>query len=144
MPVETRIETLNPRFQPIAVAIVKVCNDFVLPVRFPDFRMKVTETFRDAGRQIDLQAAGASLVKVGWHNFGLAFDFGVFDEHGGYIKDGGHPAYLACGQIGEAFSCVWGGRWTNIKDGGHIEWHPNFTLQQYQAALDAGHNLWNA
>jgi hypothetical protein len=60
-------------------------------------------------------------------------DFGLFGEGGTYLQDGGHPAYLACGQLGEALGCVWGGRW-KMMDAGHLEWHAGTTIDALKAA----------
>lgn len=42
------------------------------------------------------------------HNFGVAFDIGVFD--GGSYK-GEHGAYKSLGPLGESCGLEWGGRW---------------------------------
>lgn len=141
MLVESRVEALHQRFQPIAQAWLEVVQAYVLPLRFPDFKCHIVETLRPRDRQEQLASSGASKVSFGWHNVGLAFDFQILDADGKYITDGGHPAYMACGQIGEAFNCVWGGRWEKFVDAGHLEYHPGFTLQQYVAAHDLGTDL---
>lgn len=141
MSVENRIEALNPRAQPIFVSIRRTCNDLVFPLRFPGFTLKYVETLRDLAGQLAAFESGASQVKEGYHNYGLACDAGVFDSLGVYIKDGSHPAYEAYGLVAEAHGCVWGGRWKK-KDAAHSEYHPGFTLEQFKAALSAGHDLW--
>lgn len=133
--IETSIDLLDPKFRPIALAFEEIVTSILLPVRFSGFKYRRMETLRTKERQAELEAGGKSKVKVGWHNFGRAMDFGIFDEQGVYITDGNHPAYLACGQIAEAFGCIWGGRWTGFKDAGHIEFHPNQTLEQVMGEL---------
>jgi len=136
--VDSNIESLNPRFQPIVRAWFEIVMERVIPLRFPNFKAKITETFRSLERQAEQLASGASQVKVGWHNYGLAIDFAVFDEHGVYIQNGGHPAFESFGQIALGLGAHWGIRVNGRLDAGHIEYHPGFTLEQYQAYLQAG------
>lgn len=119
------MDQLDVRFQPRAQSFCEIVTAWVLPLRFPGYKFRVMETRRSSERQESVQAAGASQVKVGFHNFGLAMDFAIFAAPDGtYLKDGTHPAYLCCGQVAEALGCVWGGRW-QMKDSGHIEFHPD-------------------
>lgn len=121
--IETSLLVLDVRFQPIAQGWKEMVQAYALLARFPGHTMKVLETRRSLARQDEVATAGASQLRVGYHNFGLALDFAIFGEGGLYLKDGNHPAYLCAGQIAEAMGCVWGGRW-KMKDSGHIEWHP--------------------
>lgn len=130
------IESLNPRFQPIARAVIEIMAERVIPIRFPLHKIKITETLRTPARQAEVHAAGASQLKTGWHNYGLAIDVAIFDDHGVYITDGNHPAYGALACVGEALGCVSGFRW-KMKDSGHLEWHENFTLEQYRKWLES-------
>lgn len=142
MTIENRIEALNVKFQPIAEAIRNIANAYVFPLRFPGFKMRITETKRDDARQAAVNSTGASDVKRGWHNVGLAFDFGVLDDQGVLISDGGHPAYEAVGLVACSFGCKWPIILANgDKDAGHIEYHPGFTLAQYDAAMALGTDL---
>jgi len=132
--IETSLAALDIRFQPVAQAWKEMVTAYALPQRFPGFKARVLETRRSLARQDEVAAAGASQVRVGYHNFGLALDFGIFGEGGLYLKDGLHPAYLSAGQIAEALGCVWGGRW-QMRDSGHIEYHPDgATLDSLKAA----------
>lgn len=133
--IDTSLDSLDSKFRQIVQAWSEIVTAYLLPVRFPGYKFRLMETFRSKERQADLEAGGKSKVKVGWHNYGLAVDFGLFGDMGVYITDGDHPAYLACGQVAEAFGCVWGGRWTGFKDSGHIEWHPGKTLQDMTGDL---------
>lgn len=141
-PIETRIEALRPRFQPIAESIMNIANARVFPIRFPGFKMRITETKRDDTRQAEVNAAGASDVKRGWHNVGLAFDFMVLDDRGVRITDGEHKAYEAVGLIACAFDCKWPIILANgAKDAGHIEFHPGITFSQFEAWLASGEDI---
>ena len=107
--IETRISALRLDFQPLAQAWQEMVQGYVLPARFPGFKMRITETKRDAARQAEVLANGKSNLKLGLHNVGRALDFMIADAMGVYISDGLHPAYEACGLVAEALGCKWGG-----------------------------------
>ena len=54
--------------------------------------------------------------KGGGHYNGLAVDLLIYDEHGKYIKDGGHPAYRLLGEQWERTDSLarWGGRFKSV------------------------------
>ena len=133
--IDTSTDSLEPKFRQVALSWSEIVTAYLLPLRFPGYRFRIMETTRSKERQAELEAGGKSKVKVGFHNFGLALDFGLFGDMGVYITDGNHPAYLACGQVAEAFGCVWGGRWEKFKDSGHIQYSHGKTLQQ---VIDGG------
>lgn len=59
------------------------------------------------------------------HNYGIALDFGVFDQAGRYL-DNDNPTLAAkvhreVGQIASAYQLDWGGNWTSIVDYPHFE-----------------------
>lgn len=125
MSIEKRINQLRPPFNKIASTMLHIWRDDLL------IDVRILETLRTRERQAALEASGKSRIKVGWHNFGLALDFGVFAD-GVYITDGTDRAYERCGLIAEALNCTWGGRWTRFPDYGHIEFHPDgCTLQMF-------------
>ncbi len=55
------------------------------------------------------------------HNFGSAFDIGVF-EAGRYLPES--PAYKAVGALGVQFGLEWGGNWKSIQDEPHFPLRP--------------------
>lgn len=56
-----------------------------------------------------------------WHNFGLAFDFGVFSEDGKKYY-GESPLYKVLGKLATAIpGATWGGTWTSLVDEPHIQ-----------------------
>lgn len=67
------------------------------------------------------------------HNFGLAFDIGVF-EGNNYIDES--PKYKTVGPLGEQLGLAWGGRWVTIQDEPHYELRPTWA-----AALSEGKML---
>lgn len=126
------LDRLHPSFHPIAAKWLHIMHDDL------GLSVKIVETLRTPERQAELKGQGASKVSVSWHQFGLAFDFAVFDDRGIYQTDDRLGIYLKGGKVGEVLGCVWGGGWQNFKDLGHLEHHPGFTMAQYQAALKSG------
>jgi peptidoglycan L-alanyl-D-glutamate endopeptidase CwlK len=57
------------------------------------------------------------------HNFGIAFDVGVF-EGSSYLGDS--PKYKAVGVLGEQLGLEWGGNWTSFKDQPHFQLRPGW------------------
>jgi peptidoglycan L-alanyl-D-glutamate endopeptidase CwlK len=55
------------------------------------------------------------------HNFGLAFDVGIFEDDE-YIEES--PDYKTVGQMGKSLGLAWGGDWESIQDEPHFELRP--------------------
>lgn len=125
---------LNKKFQVIAQQILDFAAGLGIDLR-------IVETLRSRARQASYLAAGSTTITVGWHNYGLAFDFLIF-ENGKPVDNGNDPRYTQIGEFAESLGCRWGGRF-DIKpqipgqqpDSGHIEYHPGFTLAHLQAVL---------
>ena len=60
------------------------------------------------------------------HNFGLAFDVGVFDG-GRYL--GESPLYKVVGALGRSLGLEWGGDWRSIQDEPHFQLRPAWAAQ---------------
>lgn len=69
------------------------------------------------GEQIVTNARGGQSI----HNFGIAFDIGVF-EGSRYLRDS--PKYKAVGVLGEDLGLEWGGNWTSLVDQSHFQMRP--------------------
>lgn len=55
-----------------------------------------------------------------WHNFGLAWDFGIFQE-GKYFGD--HSLYAFLGEFYRQIDGLeWGGSWPCLRDTPHLQW----------------------
>lgn len=70
------------------------------------------------GRKVTNARAGYSN-----HNFGLAFDVGVF-EGANYLGDS--PKYKALGVLGTDLGLEWGGNWRTIVDQPHFQVRPHW------------------
>lgn len=60
------------------------------------------------------------------HNFGIAFDVGVF-EGSKYLGDS--PRYKAVGALGLQLGLDWGGNWKTIKDEPHFQLRPEWAVK---------------
>ena len=77
------------------------------------------------------------------HNFGLAYDVGVFDG-GQYVKRGADPRYRRVGVLGEgvadgigAARLRWGGRWSK-PDSSHFEFDGGLPLTEIRRRFETG------
>jgi len=126
------IVDLHPAFRPITLAILAESQAELTRVGGGTVRASVTG--RSLSEQAAAKAAGLSQVNVGWHQYGLAVDVAVITPGGSYVADGKDPRYATVGAIAKQHGCIWGGDWHH-PDWDHFEWHPGFTLGQYQAWL---------
>jgi len=121
---------LQPEARKRAIAWSNACVPFI-NANFPGLTFRITNTRRTSAEQVALNTGGLSDLTLGWHNFGLAWDFAIIDASGHYITDGSHPAYAALGNISLQFGCHYpiimkSGR----PDSDHIEFHPGVTLSE--------------
>ena len=81
-----------------------------------------------------------------WHNYGMAFDVGLF--HGDdYLEDS--PLYKEVGKIGRGLGLEWGGDW-KWKDEPHFQIRPSWAagmespriLAEFKRRMDSGRDLW--
>lgn len=127
------LDDLHPAWQPVARAIVAATN-----AAYTDgSTLRPGDTFRTVSEQATKVAAGLSKVRLGWHQFGMAFDGCVFGPDGVYITNGADERYATFGRIAEQHGCIWGGAWHSFPDPSHVEWHPGFTLGQYLGWIDS-------
>lgn len=124
---EATIGTLLPPVQPVARALVHkaaACG----------IQIKVLSGTRSYAEQDALYAQGRTAPgpKVtnargghSHHNFGIAFDVGVFSGHS-YL--GESPKYRAVGVLGMELGLEWGGNWTSIVDQPHFQLRPAWAL----------------
>jgi peptidoglycan L-alanyl-D-glutamate endopeptidase CwlK len=142
---EKIIATLQPEVQPYARALVLRAADIGITI-------KVISGLRTYDEQNALYAKGrtkpGSVVtnaRGGYsnHNFGIAFDIGVF-RGTAYVPES--PQYKAIGAIGTELGLEWGGNWKTIKDEPHFQlrpkWASDVTEREMLASLrqrnDAG------
>lgn len=124
---EKIIATLLPEVQPIARALVQ-------KAALNGIRIKVISGLRTYAEQDELYAQGRTKpgLKVtnargGYsnHNFGIAFDIGVFEGQR-YLPDS--VKYKAVGVLGTDLGLEWGGNWKTIVDQPHFQLRPAWAV----------------
>lgn len=120
---EKTIATLLPNVRPIARALVQ-------KAALAGITIKVISGLRTFEEQDELYAQGRTKpgtrvtnARGGFsnHNFGIAFDVGVF-EGGKYL--GESVKYKAVGALGSDLGLEWGGNWKTIVDQPHFQLRP--------------------
>jgi len=134
---EANIATLLLLVQQKAREFMRVCLGSGVPVKI----ISGNRTYAD---QAKLYAQGRTQsgnivtnAKPGqsFHNFGVAFDVGVFDPD--YLEES--PLYDEAGAIGKSIGFTWGGDWKGRKcDKPHFQYTIGHSLQECRDLMDAG------
>ena len=140
---EKTIATLLPEVQPTARALVQ-------KAALSGIKIKVISGLRTYAEQDALYAQGRTKpgnivtnAKGGYsnHNFGIAFDIGVF-EGSQYLEES--SKYQAVGVLGMDLGLEWGGNWKTIVDQPHFQlrptWASDFAERQVLAELRLRHD----
>jgi peptidoglycan LD-endopeptidase CwlK len=131
---EKSIVTLLPEVQPIARALVQ-------KAALNGIRIKVISGLRTFSEQDELFAQGRTKpgskvtnARGGFsnHNFGIAFDVGVFEGQK-YLPDS--VKYKAAGVLGTDLGLEWGGNWTSIVDQPHFQLRPAWAADLTEKAM---------
>lgn len=131
---EKAIATLLPQVQPYARALVKKAAQHGIII-------KVIAGLRTYEEQNDLFAQGRTKpgrivtnARGGFsnHNFGIAFDVGVF-EGANYL--GESPKYKAVGALGMDLGLDWGGNWKTFLDEPHFQLRPKWAGDMKESAM---------
>jgi peptidoglycan LD-endopeptidase CwlK len=131
---ERNIVTLLPEVQPLARALIQ-------KAALDGIRIKVLSGLRTYPEQDELYAQGrtkpGSIVtnaRGGYsnHNFGIAFDVGVF-EGNKYLGDS--VKYKAVGALGMDMGLEWGGNWKTIIDQPHFQLRPTWANSLSEKAM---------
>jgi peptidoglycan L-alanyl-D-glutamate endopeptidase CwlK len=124
---ERNIATLHPAIRQRVTTFISAAKNLAQP-RGLDVR--IISGLRSYAEQDALYAQGRTTpgkivtrAAAGYsnHNFGLAFDIGVFKGKD-YLED--HPLYTELGPLGESLGLEWGGRWKGIVDEPHYQFRP--------------------
>jgi peptidoglycan L-alanyl-D-glutamate endopeptidase CwlK len=101
----------------------------------------ITQGLRTIEEQNELYAQGRAKpgkivtnAKGGesYHNFGLAFDFAVFNADGS-VNWKVDDKWKRVGQLGKSLGLEWGGDWTSFKDYPHFQYTFGLSLAQLRA-----------
>lgn len=122
---EKMIATLLPEVRPYARALVH-------KAAANDIDIRIISGLRSYAEQDELYSRGRTKLgpivtnaRGGYsnHNFGIAFDVGVF-EGSQYL--GESPKYKAVGALGMELGLEWGGSWKTIVDQPHFQLRPGW------------------
>ncbi len=111
----------------------------------PDGRFEIIIEPRTYKEQDALYAQGRSTpgpkvtnapAGYSWHNFGVGWDFVVFDSTGQPQWES--PLMEKCGRIAESLGLEWGGHWTNFQDIPHIQIKTGCTLADARQRVKDG------
>ena len=134
---ESNINTLLPAAQEKAREFITACLAAGIP-------LKIICGTRSYDEQDDLYAHGRTkpgpiVTKArggySWHNFGIAWDIGIFD---GIRYIGESPLYAKAGEIGKELGLEWGGDWTGIEDQPHFQLKTGLTLAECRQKVARG------
>ena len=125
---EKNIATLTPHAQRKAREWLRKCLEAGINVRiicglrtFEDQNALYAKGRTAPGKKVTNARAGYS-----WHNFGVAWDFVVFDAKGQPQWDS--PLMDRCGRIGEDMGLEWGGSWKRFQDKPHLQLKMDISL----------------
>ena len=106
----------------------ELCRKSLAKIRSGGLDARIISGTRTYAQQSALYAQGrngnkgpkVTNAKAGqsWHNFGLAWDVGIF-KGGAYLADG--PEYDKAGSLGKIPGVEWGGDWHSIVDKPHFQ-----------------------
>jgi peptidoglycan L-alanyl-D-glutamate endopeptidase CwlK len=134
---ELNIQTLLPAAQRRAREFMKAVTD-------AGFTIKIISGTRTFAEQDELYRQGrdkpgarVTNARGGQsnHNFGVAWDVGVFDN-GQYLDES--PTYRQTGDIGKALGLEWGGDWRRMVDEPHFQVVREDDLKEIAAKFEQG------
>ena len=133
---EKSIATLQPQVQPYARALIHkaaaigLCIEVISATRGEEEQNALYAQGRTApGRIVTNARFGYSN-----HNFGIAFDIGLF-QGGQYVPES--PAYKAIGALGREIGLEWGGDWQSIDDEPHFQLRPLWAKALTEGEMEA-------
>ncbi|MDF5710599.1 MAG: M15 family metallopeptidase [Nostoc sp. S4] len=135
---ERNIITLHPKAQEAARQFLKRLQDAGINARI----ISGTRTYAE---QDALYAKGRTQpgskvtnAKGGQsnHNFGIAWDIGIFDSQGNY--QGESPQYDKAAEVGLFAGLEWGGNWQSFQDKPHYQMVTNLAIQQVKERFEKG------
>jgi peptidoglycan LD-endopeptidase CwlK len=131
---ERTIATLHPELGAYARALIHSAAS-------QSIRIKIISGLRTVEEQDALFAQGRTTpgpivthARGGFsnHNFGIAFDVGVYESNR-YL--GESPKYAVVGALGQALGLEWGGTWTSIVDQPHFQLRPIWAEEMTQSQM---------
>lgn len=138
---EKNIATLVPKAQEAARAWLAACIDAGLNLKiicgtrtYEEQDLLFAQGRTKAGKIVTKARGGFSN-----HNFGIAWDFGVFTAKGDYVEE--EPDYIKAGKIAEEMGLEWGGSWKGIVDEPHVQLNVPYDIAQMRALRAEGKSI---
>ena len=139
---ETCIITLHPEAQKLARASLTAIRASGIDARIISGTRSYQEQdklfrqgrFGNPGPKVTNARGGQSN-----HNFGIAWDIGIFDANGKYLANS--PLYKQAGQAVMAKHIPhleWGGNWTSFPDQPHYQHATGLSISRVRARFEAG------
>jgi peptidoglycan LD-endopeptidase CwlK len=135
---ERNIATLHPKAQEAARQFLKRLQDAGINARI----ISGTRTYAE---QNALYARGRTKpgpkvtnAKGGQsnHNFGIAWDIGIFTDRGEYL--GESPLYDRAAEVGLVDELEWGGNWQSFQDKPHYQLATDFSISEVKERFERG------
>ncbi|MCK5740372.1 M15 family metallopeptidase [bacterium] len=73
------------------------------------------------------------------HNFGIAWDIGIFTASGEYVTE--NPPYQDAAAVGLIDTIEWGGNWQNFVDMPHYQLNLGISVTEVRERFEAGKSL---
>lgn len=132
---ERNIATLLPKAQEVARRWLKAAT---ARARELGVEVRIIDANRTYAEQDKLFSKRPKVTNArggqSWHNFGLAFDFGVF-KGSSYL--GNSPHYKTLGALAKDIpNTTWGGTWTKLVDEPHIQLNQFSSTSAARAAFE--------
>lgn len=135
---ERNIATLHPKAQELARKFLKLLQDAGINARI----ISGTRTYaeQDAlyakgrtqpGDKVTNAEGGESN-----HNFGIAWDIGIFTSDGKYLPES--PLYNKAAEVGLLPELEWGGNWSSFKDKPHYQLKTGLSIKEVQRRFEGG------
>jgi peptidoglycan L-alanyl-D-glutamate endopeptidase CwlK len=141
---ERNILTLHPKVQKMA----RVFMNAAIPIaKAKGYDVRIISGTRTFAEQDAIYAQGRTAkgkivtnARGGYsnHNFGIAFDVGVFKDT---LYFGTHPLYDELGLVGESLGFEWGGRWKKMVDKPHFQAKTGLTIAQMRERVNAKQDI---
>lgn len=143
---QKNIETLHPKARDWARAFLEsVASSGLLPQGWSCRIISGNRTWKEQdelyaqGRTAPGQKVTNARGGQSNHNFGIAWDIGLFDQNGKYLTD--HKLYLELGVVGRNLGLEWGGDWKSLKDFPHYQVKTGLSVAELRSLMQSGKPL---
>jgi peptidoglycan L-alanyl-D-glutamate endopeptidase CwlK len=135
---EKTIATLHPKVPPYARALVNAAAAQGIVIKL----VSGTRSYEEQAELYARYKAGGPLAAPPGrsnHNFGIAFDIGVFtgssDPEKARTYQPESPAYAAVGALAGSIGLDWGGNWKTSKDKPHYQLRPAWAAELSESSM---------